>query len=114
MIRKCSRCGQEKDYSEFGPANWGIGLDCWCKDCRKEYNNNYRRGLLPRNQGHRIEWTPEMVAEMMYKHQQGRSFLSIGRDLKVSYTSVRNFLIRYEQKIKELDDKNIAKNFHKS
>lgn len=115
MIRQCVKCGCEKDSSEFYRVKWGIGIDCWCIECRKQYNRFYLKNKKVRGKGQRIEYTPEMIAEMVYKRiQLGRSYLSIGRDLGISYFAVRRFMMLYEQKIKELDDKNIAKNFHKS
>lgn len=37
-MKKCSRCGIEKDVSEFSPhARYADGLNCWCKSCVREY-----------------------------------------------------------------------------
>jgi hypothetical protein len=38
----CSKCGQEKDYSEFNKHSISKdGLKSWCRICSKEYNRKY-------------------------------------------------------------------------
>lgn len=39
----CKRCGRELPLSEFNKRKVAKdGYDCWCKECRKEYNKQYR------------------------------------------------------------------------
>lgn len=43
MKKFCSRCKEEKDTEKFRRhKNTKDGLNCWCKDCEKEYNKEYR------------------------------------------------------------------------
>lgn len=40
--KRCSRCGKRKEVGFF----YGCGtskLDCWCMDCRRDYNREWRR-----------------------------------------------------------------------
>jgi len=42
-MRKCSRCGEEKDIGHFyKTGNCKDGLDSYCKECRQLYNKGIR------------------------------------------------------------------------
>jgi len=38
-MKKCTRCDKEKDETEFFKHKRD-GLQCWCKDCKKEYQRS--------------------------------------------------------------------------
>jgi len=43
MLKKCYKCGLEKDTSDFSKnKSKKDGLACSCKSCRKEYDKEYR------------------------------------------------------------------------
>lgn len=43
-MKKCSKCSLEKDISEFQKAKvFKDGLFRWCKSCKKEYDQIYRK-----------------------------------------------------------------------
>ena len=42
-MKRCTRCGKLKDKSEFGKqAKFKDGLRYWCKQCFRDYSNEYR------------------------------------------------------------------------
>lgn len=42
MLKVCPRCDRDKTIAEFGQdSSRSDGLQCWCKDCRKESNKLY-------------------------------------------------------------------------
>lgn len=44
MKKICHKCNKEKELSEFFKDNrYKDGLHSWCKDCRREYNKEYRK-----------------------------------------------------------------------
>lgn len=51
-MKKCTKCGVEKDESEFSRGSGKKdGLSSWCKKCSSEYNKEYRLS----NHAHLIE-----------------------------------------------------------
>ena len=40
-MKRCSRCGETKPYSEFHKFKRGDGYQPWCKSCRKTYDHQY-------------------------------------------------------------------------
>jgi hypothetical protein len=43
-FKKCTKCGLEKDESEFNKNKLKKdGLDLWCRKCRKDYNIKYNK-----------------------------------------------------------------------
>ena len=46
-IKKCSRCREEKEISEYGSnKKLGDGLNCYCKACAREIDRNFRSNLV--------------------------------------------------------------------
>lgn len=42
-MKICSKCGEEKDYSEFSKSkSFKDGYSIWCKKCSSEYHKAYR------------------------------------------------------------------------
>ena len=47
-MKKCSKCGAEKDESEFSKhRNAKDGLHCWCKDCKNSGYNKELKKVCP-------------------------------------------------------------------
>ena len=43
-MKRCSRCGQEKDLNQFGPDQKTLdGRFCWCRECRRAWDREYGR-----------------------------------------------------------------------
>ncbi len=40
-VKRCSKCGEAKPYSEFHRYKRGDGYQRWCKRCRKTYDHDY-------------------------------------------------------------------------
>ena len=40
-MKRCSKCGETKPYSEFHKRNRRDGYQAWCKSCRKAYDHEY-------------------------------------------------------------------------
>jgi hypothetical protein len=69
-MKRCSKCGQTKSYSEFHGYNRGDGYQPWCKACRKAYDHEYWQRNKTRwaesKQAwfrRRIEWLREMKTD---------------------------------------------------
>jgi hypothetical protein len=46
-LRLCSKCKEHIDASMFGAAKqMPDGIDCWCKQCRREYMRAYMRSYV--------------------------------------------------------------------
>lgn len=54
QTKKCPKCKQIKCLDEFSKAkNQKDGLQCWCKQCAKEYQNQYYQEHEPQYQQYR-------------------------------------------------------------
>jgi len=40
-MKRCSKCGKTKPFSEFHRYKPGDGYQAWCKPCRKAYDHDY-------------------------------------------------------------------------
>ena len=40
-VKRCSKCGEVKPYSEFHKYSRGDGHQPWCRPCRKAYDHEY-------------------------------------------------------------------------
>lgn len=56
-MKVCTKCGLEKNESEFNKnkRKTKISLSCWCKQCRREYRKNNLDKIKERNRLYRIE-----------------------------------------------------------
>lgn len=42
MTKKCTKCGESREFSEFHKRTAGaLGLDSWCKGCKRVYRRQY-------------------------------------------------------------------------
>jgi hypothetical protein len=58
-VKRCSRCGETKPYSEFHRFNRGDGRQVWCKACRKAYDHEYYLKTKTRWADNKIAWKLE-------------------------------------------------------
>ena len=51
-MKKCSRCGEEKDISEFSKDKYTkSGIDCYCRKCK----DSFYRGRVSKNKNYHID-----------------------------------------------------------
>lgn len=43
--KMCVKCFQVKEISEFHLTPKNKNLHCWCRDCRREYDKNYKQKI---------------------------------------------------------------------
>jgi len=73
LMKTCTRCGKEKQKSEFHKANREPdGLKYWCKECSLSYNSAYRK-RKPR----RIHFF--RTHELRHQKKTMSSYVAIGR-----------------------------------
>lgn len=61
-VKVCSKCGIEKDVSEFSKfAKNKDGLQCSCKACKKAYNDKHRADISEYNAKYKIEHKEELI-----------------------------------------------------
>lgn len=59
-IKKCSKCGIEKDLSLFGKYKKSkSGYKSWCKECHNKNNKKYREKNKEKNKEYFKEWREE-------------------------------------------------------
>ena len=76
--KKCGRCKQVKDISEFTRAN-----SCYCGDCQREYCRNYQR-------------KKERVDRRYYAIYKGDEFICMGnREECAEYLGVKKHTITF-------------------
>lgn len=74
--KKCSKCGEEKELSEFSKdKNGKFGLKSKCKSCFKEYYNDNREKILLGNKIYRGE-NPEKEKEYHLENKERISKLN--------------------------------------
>jgi len=61
-MKRCSRCGETKPYSEFHKYNRGDGHQAWCKTCRKAYDYEYNRRNHRRWADKKLTWQKDRAA----------------------------------------------------
>ena len=55
-VKRCSRCGEKKPFSEFHKYKRGDGYQPWCKPCRKAYDHDYWQRNKTRWAGNKQAW----------------------------------------------------------
>jgi hypothetical protein len=61
-MKRCSRCGLLRPYSEFHRYNRGDGYQRWCKQCRKTYDHDYCQRNKTRWAARKQAWNKTRMA----------------------------------------------------
>ena len=61
-MKRCSKCGETKPYSEFHMYKRGDGYQPWCKSCRKEYDHAYNLRNHRRWADRKLAWQQSRAA----------------------------------------------------
>ncbi len=63
-MKKCSRCGVEKELIEFHKQKASKdGLKAWCKSCAKQYDLNHKIKIAAQQKQHYLEHKEEIIAQ---------------------------------------------------
>jgi hypothetical protein len=72
----CARCSTEKNIDLFYVSKKGI-VDCWCKDCKKEYAKKYAKTYFQNNKQklykYRTNWARNNDKVKKYQKEYGKN-----------------------------------------
>jgi len=72
QTKKCTRCGKEKDITEFHKSKGGkYGVHSWCKSCFVIYTANYRHKHLKQVRERTARWklnNPDKIKQYRIEH----------------------------------------------